>query len=229
MTHIVSEFACFKVAHYYTEGIEYLLHGNQLLEPTGDASDLSVTDVDLLVVEFVTGWVLPYLNNAAHSEVNVGDVRENGLSAGSLSWCLFGRVLYLLLFWLLHFLLWCAFIKGLLLNNRSLLSFDFFIIFHFWLYYLCHFLDGCNLRPIPSLLRKLLELAFGRRLCVLIGKRHKETSNLNLLKEAGQMLHVVEPPEGMGGLQLLVVREGLEVRDNVDHDCDVGGGDGVTD
>lgn len=43
------------------------------------------------------------------------------------------------------------------------------------------------------------------------------------------MLHVVKPSECMGDLHLLIVTEGLEVRNYVYHDSDVGSGDRMTD
>lgn len=43
------------------------------------------------------------------------------------------------------------------------------------------------------------------------------------------MLHVVKPSKSMGYLHLIIVTEGLEVRNDVYHDSDIGSGDRMTD
>ena len=56
---------------------------------------------------------------------------------------------------------------------------------------------SCCFRVFTALLCELLKLTLGWCLCIFIGEGHKETTGLHLLKKTREMLHVIDPSEGM--------------------------------
>ena len=83
-------------------------------------------------------------------------------------------------------------------------------------------------RVITALLCELLKFTLGWCLCIFIGEGHKETAGLHLLKKTREMLHVIDPSEGMRKLQLLEVSQANEILSQMCMSKDVCCGDGMS-
>ena len=70
------------------------------MQSRGYLPDLSVSNIDFFAVEFLTGLMLPYLDDFADTDVHLGDFRHVG-SRGSCSLRLWRLLLLLLLLRLL--------------------------------------------------------------------------------------------------------------------------------
>ena len=114
VTDIFCKCASLEIAEYYTHCTGHLLNWYKLLKATCNGANLTVTDVNLFVVELFTVGVWPDFNNLSNSEIHHRNVWKDWLIRFLCRCRLLGRVLYLLLLWRILFLfLW-------LLNSLSL-------------------------------------------------------------------------------------------------------------
>jgi hypothetical protein len=166
------------------------------LQATCNASDFTVSNINLFVIKLVTIRILAHFDYAADTNVHLGNIRD--LRLISLLCCggfLFRRVLLLLLLGLLcHRSLWlCGCLRfGFLSDRLGLLS----TIISCCLLGL-KLSGSCGFRVVTTLLCELFKLTLGWCLCIFIREGHKEPTSLHLLKKTREMLNVINPSEGM--------------------------------
>ena len=92
-----------------TELILHPLDRNILLQSTGDLSNLSISDIDFLVVELLTVWILFDPDDLANPDINFRQIMKIR-SCSFLRWILLATFIStLLLLLLLLFLFWLFF------------------------------------------------------------------------------------------------------------------------
>ena len=96
-----SEFLGSEVAKDNDHGALHSLEGDELLHARGNFSDLTISDVNFLAIEFDTVWVFPALDDFADTHIHLSDVRS-GRCGSRLALASLGRVLLLLLLLLLR-------------------------------------------------------------------------------------------------------------------------------
>jgi len=169
--------------------------------------------------------MLPYLSDLTDTNIHLADVSHSWLKN-----FLGLHLLWLLLLFrlIINRLLRCRFflllrLFGLFRLNFSLLRLVKLFLSLFLTTFLCGFFILNSLQ-----LGQLLQLGFRGAFCVFVWKRCEELLGVDLLEHARQMLHVVNPTEGVGKNDFLVVSQRAKVFCDVGENYDVGGCDTKT-
>ena len=196
-----------QVAENDDKRVLHLLDWDELPKARADLTDLSIANIDLLEVELVAALVVPNLNNAANTNIELGNIRDicRGSATFGLGWLLllFLLLLLLLLLGLGLTLLLLFFARSgrlgslrlLLLTALSGLITAFGSLLATW---------GTALFLLLGF-GHLLKLALRRpgALSVKVWECGEKTLALHLLEQAWQVLNVVNPSEGVRKGKLL--------------------------
>lgn len=225
------QFLWLKVADDNDHGSYHLFEGIVLSESTSNFSNLTISHINLLEVDFVSGWMNFARNDLAYFDITFAQIEDFFCLWWWAAFRSLNALLLLLFLFLWLFLFggrWC--LRLLFLLGLSLLLLLWLLLFFttfFWgsrlstlFALLLGFLLGLNLLQ----LFKFFELGFGWLSIIVVGETDEKTELLNLFVQAWKVLDMVNPSENIGLFKLLEIHQVPEIRSNLEEDHNISDG-----